>query len=80
MGYVNNSKPNAKGEFTEIDVKLLSWDFALDVRMLVAVLFLIAGVMLFIGLGLIYNLYKKTLNKMNDELAARRESVTATEE
>ncbi len=71
MGYVNNSKTNAKGEFTEIDVKLLSWDFALEVRTLVAVLFLVAGAMLFIGLGLIYNLDKKTLGKMNEELAAR---------
>ena len=72
MGYVNNSKPNADGVFTEIDVTLFSWDFALQVRSLIAILFLVAGVMLFIGLGLVYNLDKKTLNKMQEELAARK--------
>ena len=72
MGYVNNAKPDANGVFTEIDVNLFSWDFALEVRSLVAILFLVAGVMLFIGLGLVYNLDKKTLDKMNTELAARR--------
>ena len=40
--------------------------------MLVAILYLVAGVMLFIGLGLVYNLDKKTLEKMNNELAERR--------
>ena len=68
MGYINNSKPNAEGVFTEIDVNLFSWDFALKVRSLVAILFLVAGVMLFVGLGLVYNLDKKTLAKMNKDL------------
>jgi len=68
MGYVNNAKPDANGVFTEIDVSLLSWDFALELRSLVAILFLIAGVMLFIGLGLIYNLDKKKLDEMNKAL------------
>ena len=72
MGYINNAKPNADGVFTEIDVTLFSWDFALQIRSLVAVLFLVAGVMLFIGLGLVYNLDKKTLEKMQSELAARK--------
>jgi len=72
MGYVNNAKPNAEGIFTEIDVTLFNWDFALEIRSLVAVLFLVAGVMLFIGLGLVYNLDKKTLAKMQEELAARK--------
>ena len=72
MGYVNNAKPNAEGIFTEIDPTLFSWDFALEVRSLVAILFLVAGVMLFIGLGLVYNLDKKTLNKMQEELDARK--------
>ena len=71
MGYVNNAKPDANGDFTEIDVTLFNWDFALEVRSLVAILFLVAGVMLFIGLGLVYNLDKKTLTTMNEELAAR---------
>jgi Na+/melibiose symporter-like transporter len=79
MGYVNNAKPDASGKFTEIDVTLLSWDFALELRSLVAIMFLIAGIMLFIGLGLIYNLDKKTLAKMNEELAARHEAEAISE-
>ena len=73
MGYVNNSAPDANGNFTAIDVNLLSWEVACDIRMLVAVLYLVAGVFQFIGLGLVYNLDKKTLAKMQAELAARRE-------
>ena len=72
MGYVNNAKPDAAGNFTEIDVTLFDWAFAVDVRWLVAVLFLVAGAFLFVGLGLVYNLDKKTLQKMNEELAERR--------
>ena len=72
MGYVNNANPNAAGEFTAIDVTLFSWGFALQVRTLVAALYLVAGVMMFIGLGLVYNLDKKALAQMNGELDARR--------
>jgi len=71
MGYVNNSAPDANGVFTAIDVNLLGWEFAVELRALVAILFLIAGVMLFVGLGLVYNLDKKTMEKMNAELAER---------
>jgi len=71
MGYVNNANPDANGVFTAIDVTLLSWDFALQLRTLVAVLYMVAAVMMFIGLGLVYNLDKKTLAVMNKELAAR---------
>ncbi len=71
MGYVNNANPDANGVFTEIDVTLFDWAFAVEVRSLVAILFLVAGVMLFIGLGLVYNLDKKTLAVMNKELAER---------
>lgn len=73
MGYVNNSAPDASGKFTAIDVNLLSWEVACDIRMLVAVLYLVAGIFQFIGLGLVYNLDKKTLAQMNEELAERRE-------
>ena len=68
MGYVNNSAPDANGNFTAIDVTLFSWDFAVQVRGLVAILYMIAGVMMFIGLGLVYNLDKKTLAVMNEAL------------
>ena len=73
MGYVNNSAPDANGKFTAIDVNLLSWEVACDIRMLVAVLYLVAGIFQFIGLGLVYNLDKKTLATMQAELAERRE-------
>ncbi|MBQ4052284.1 MAG: MFS transporter [Clostridia bacterium] len=71
MGYVNNANPDAAGKFTTIDVSLLSWDFALELRTLVAILFAVAGIMMFVGLVLVYNLDKKTLEKMNAELAER---------
>ena len=71
MGYVNNAKPDANGVFTELDVTLFDWAFALEIRSLISILFLVAGVMLFVGLGLVYNLDKKTLDKMQEELAAR---------
>ena len=71
MGYVNNSAPDANGNFTAIDVNLLGWDVACDIRMLVAVLYLVAGIFQFVGLGLVYNLDKKTLATMQAELAER---------
>ena len=72
LGYVNNAEPDANGVFTTIDVTLLSWDVAVNLRVLVAALFLVSAVLQFIGLALIYNLDKKTLAKMNEELAARK--------
>ena len=45
---------------------------ALNMRHLVAWLYLFSAAMQFIGLTLIYNLDKKNLAKMNEELAARR--------
>ena len=74
MGYVNNAiDPETGAAF--IDVTLLSWDFAIELRTLVAILFLASALMQFIGLGLVYNLDKKTLAKMNEELEARRAPV-----
>ena len=66
MGYVNNAVDETGAGF--IDVTLLSWDFAVELRYLVAILFLASAVMQFVGLGLIYNLDKKTLAKMNADL------------
>ncbi|MBR4080364.1 MAG: hypothetical protein IKK21_01090, partial [Clostridia bacterium] len=77
MGYVNNANPDAAGVFTSIDVNLLSWEFAVELRMLVAILYMVAGVMMFIGLGLVYNLDKKTLATMTEELNQRRKTVKA---
>ncbi len=71
LGYVNNAIDPVTGA-EMIDVTLLGWDVAINLRVLVAALFLVSAVMQFIGLALIYNLDKKTLKKMNDELAARK--------
>ena len=73
MGYVNNAiDPKTGAEY--INVNLISWANTLQIRSLVAVLYLVAGIFIFLGLGLIYNLDKKTLEKMNAELAARHEA------
>jgi GPH family glycoside/pentoside/hexuronide:cation symporter len=71
LGYVNNAVDPVTGA-EMIDVTLLSWDVAIKLRILVAALFLISAIMQFIGLAVIYNLDKKTLAKMNEELALRR--------
>ncbi len=47
---------------------------ALNMRYLVAGLFLFAALMQFIGLAFVYNLDKKTLTQMNEELKARHEA------
>ena len=46
-------------------------EVALNMRYLVAVLYLVSAAMQFVGLGLVFNLDKKTLAKMTDELQAR---------
>ena len=71
LGYVNNAIDPVTGAET-IDVTLLSWEVAVNLRTLVAVLYMVAAVMQFVGLALVYNLDKKTLATMNEELAARK--------
>ena len=44
------------------------FEVALKLRYLVAGLFLFSALMQFVGLGIVYNLDKKTLEKMNNEL------------
>ena len=46
-------------------------EVALKMRYLVAILYLVSALAQFIGLGLVYNLDKKTLSKMNEELDTR---------
>ena len=70
LGYVNNAVDELGNAY--IDVNLLSWDVAVNLRTLVAALFLASAVMQFVGLALVYNLDKKTLAKMNEELEVRR--------
>ena len=48
-----------------------SSEVALKMRYLVAVMYLIASVTQFVGIKVVFNLDKKTLAKMNEELAAR---------
>ena len=71
LGYVNNAIDPVTGA-EMIDVTLLSWDVAVNLRTLVAALFLVSAVMQFVGLALVYNLDKKTLAKVQDDLAARK--------
>ena len=81
LGYVNNANldangdytrlPDANGKFSAINPEWLGWDVAVNLRVLVAVLFLVAAVMQFVGLALVYNLDKKTLAEMNSDLALR---------
>lgn len=73
MGYVNNAVDPTTGE-AYIDVTLIPWENAVQIRGLIAILYLVAGIFQFIGLGLVYNLDKKTLAKMNEELAARKQA------
>jgi GPH family glycoside/pentoside/hexuronide:cation symporter len=49
---------------------------AMNMCWLVAGLYLFSAVLMFLGLSVIYNLDKKTLDKMNEDLAARRAVVT----
>ena len=48
------------------------FEVALRMRYLVAVLYIVSAAMQFIGLGLIYNLDKKTLTMMQNDLEARK--------
>ena len=47
-------------------------EVALNMRYLVAALYLFSALMEFVGLGLVYNLNKKNLATMQSELAARK--------
>ena len=57
--------------YSEINGGNQLFSVALNMRYLVAGLYLLSAVMQFVGLGLIYNLDKKTLENMNTELAQR---------
>ena len=71
MGYVNNAiDPETGAEF--IDVTKIAWENAVQIRGLVGILYLVAGIFVFVGLGLVYNLDKKTLAQMTEELEARK--------
>ena len=56
------------------------WEVAVRMRYLVAATYLFSALLQFIGLGLVYNLDKKTLNKMNAELGRDVEAIEASTE
>ena len=45
-----------------------TWEVAVNMRYIVAATFMFSAILQFVGLGLVYNLDKKTLAKMNKEL------------
>jgi len=53
------------------------WEVAVNMCYLVAATYLFSAILQFIGLGVIYNLDKKTLAKMNDELGRNEDTVNS---
>ena len=70
--YFSNCGGQGQEECCAIDVSLLSTQVQINLRTLIQCLYLVAAILQFVGLVLVYNLDKKTLNKMNEELASRR--------
>ena len=66
LGYVEANKGNQ------------TFEVARNMRYLVAALYSLSAVMQFVGLGLVYNLDKKRLAKMTDELAQQRLQASGT--
>ena len=62
--------------YSEINGGNQLFSVALNMRYLVAGLYLFAALMQFVGLALIYNLDKKTLEQMSADLAARHAAVS----
>ena len=78
LGYVNNDINEAGEAYINVE-KFIGTQVPINLRVLVAALFLVAAVMQFVGLALVYNLDKKTLEKMNAELAERHAVAEAVE-
>jgi len=51
-----------------------AWEVAVNMRYLVAATYMFSAVLQFIGLGIVYNLDKKTLNEMNTALGRNAEA------
>ncbi len=56
-----------------------AWEVAVNMRYIVAATFLFSAILQFVGLGLIYNLDKKTLEQMNKDLGREPEAVAVEE-
>ena len=63
----------ALGYVSDLGTEGQSFQTAHNMCWLVAGLYLFSAILQFVGVGVIFNLDKKTLNKMNEELAARKE-------
>ena len=63
--------------YSEINAGNQLFSVALNMRYLVAGLYLFAAIMQYVGLALVYNLDKKTLTKMNEELSSRHAAENA---
>ena len=70
----------ALGYVSELGTIGQSAETAANMTWLVAGLYLFSAVLQFVGLALIYNLDKKTLDKMNSELAERKNAQAAVGE
>jgi Na+/melibiose symporter-like transporter len=66
--------------YSEINGGNQLFSVALNMRYLVAGLYLFAAVMQLVGLAIVYNLDKKTLAKMNAELAERHAGESSAEQ
>ena len=78
--YFHNCGGAGQEECSAVDVSLLSTQVQINLRTLIPCLYLVAAIFQFVGLVLVYNLDKKTLNKMNEELKARHEAEAAVEQ
>ena len=54
-----------------------AWQVAVNMRYIVAATYMFSAILQFVGLGLIYNLDKKTLAQMNKELGRDEETAIA---
>ncbi len=70
----------ALGYNSEIRVGLQSAQTAYNMCWLVAGLYLFSAVLMLVGLAFVYNLDKKTMAKMNEELEVRRNEAASEEE
>ena len=56
-----------------------TWDVAVNMRYLVACTYLVSAILQFVGLGIVYNIDKKTLDTMNEQLDNRKLNISEEE-
>ena len=67
LGYIGDNKGNQ------------TWDVAVNMRYLVACTYLVSAILQFVGLGIVYNIDKKTLDTMNEQLDNRKLNISEEE-